>query len=111
MIVGYLLLGVFATCGLSRPSQRGGFAPAPDLSSEMPFIVEGDIAVKKRGLGGSGTAMNAFLTTENSLWPRGVVPYRIAMDFGMPVFLDSQIENITQAIQTIENGVPCIEFM
>ena len=110
MIVGYLLLGVFATRGLSHPSQRGGSAPVPEISSEMPFIVEGDIAVTESGLV-FGTAMNAFLTTENSLWPRGVVPYRIAMDFGMPVFLDNQIENITQAIQTIENGVPCIEFM
>ena len=33
------------------------------------------------------------------------------MDFSMPVFMDNQIENITQAVRTIENGVPFIEFM
>ena len=58
--------------------------------------------------------MNIFRTAQNSLWPRGIVPYRIDTDewdgLVEPVFLDSQIENITQALQKIQNGVPCIEF-
>ena len=113
MIVGYLLLGVFATCRASRPPRRGSFAPAPEIDSDTPLMVEGDIAVTERSLG-SGTTMNAFRTAQDSLWPRGVVPYRIDTDEWQglvePVFLDSQIENITRALQKIEKGVPCIEF-
>ena len=114
MIVGFLLLGVLASCGASRPPRRGAFAPAPEISdSDTPLVVEGDIARTERSLG-SGTALNAFHTTQDSLWPRGVVPFRIDTDewegVVEPVFLDSQIENITQAHRKIENGVPCIEF-
>ena len=113
MIVGYLLLGVFASCGASRPPRRGAFAPAPEVNSDTPHMLEGDIARTERSLG-SGTALNAFHTTQDSLWPRGVVPFRIDTDEweGViePVFLDSQIENITRAHRKIENGVPCIEF-
>ena len=112
MIIGYFLLGVFATCGGSRLPRRGAFSPTPSFS-DLPFIVEGDIAVTERSLG-SGIALNAFHTAQDSLWPRGVVPYRIDTDewegLVEPVFLDSQIENITQALQKIQNGVPCIEF-
>ena len=113
MIVGYLLLGVFATCGNSRPPRRGAFAATPDINLDTPHVVEGDIAVTERDLG-SGSVMNIFRTAQNSLWPRGIVPYRIDTDewdgLVEPVFLDSQIENITQALQKIQNGVPCIEF-
>ena len=116
MIVGYLLLGVLASCGNSSPPRQGDSqppqpgAPAPNITLDTPLIVEGDIAVTERGVG-SGLALNAFITAQESVWPLGVVPYRIDMDFGLPVFLDSQIENITQALRTIKNGVPCIEFM
>ena len=113
MIIGYFLLGVFAISRGSRLPQRGAFAPTPEINSDLPFMVEGDIAVTERSLG-SGIAMNAFRTAQDSLWPRGFVPYRIDTDewegLVEPVFLDSQIENITQALQKIENGVPCIEF-
>ena len=113
MIIGYFLLGVFAISRGSHLPQRGAFAPTPEINSDLPFMVEGDIAVTERSLG-SGIAMNAFRTAQDSLWPRGVVPYRIDTDewegLVEPVFLDSQIENITQALQKIENGVPCIEF-
>ena len=113
MIVGYLLLGVFAICEAPRPPRRGDFAPAPEVDLDTPLIMEGDIAVTESSLG-SGTAMNAFRTNEDSLWNRGVVPYRIATDEWEdgeePVFLDNQIDNITQAIQKIEDGVPCIKF-
>ena len=101
MIVAFLLLlGVFASCADSGPPRKRA-------------LVEGDIAVTEKSVG-SGTAMNAFLTAQNSLWPRGVVPYRIDTDewngIIEPVFTDSQITNITQALFKIENGVPCIEF-
>ena len=114
MIVGYLLLGVLASCGASRPPRRGAFAPAPEISdSDTALMVEGDIAVTERNLG-LGTPLNAFRSAQNSLWPRGVVPFRIDTDewdgIVEPVFLDSQIDIITQAHQKIENGVPCIEF-
>ena len=59
MIVGYLLLGVFAICGASRPPRRADFAPTPEFNSDLPLMVEGDIAVTERSLG-SGTAMLAF---------------------------------------------------
>ena len=59
MIVGYLLLGVFALCGASRPPRRGAFAPAPEFTSDTPLIIEGDIAVTVRSFG-SGTEMNIF---------------------------------------------------
>ena len=111
MIVGYLLLGVFAISGASGPPRRGNFAPAPEFNSDTPLMVEGDIAVREGSLG-SGTPMIAF--RRDSLWPRGVVPYKIDTDefdgLVEPVFLDSQIDNITQALHKIENGVPCIEF-
>ena len=113
MIVGHILLGVFALCGASRPPRRGAFAPAPEINPDTPLIIEGDIAVTERSLG-SETTMNIFRTVQDSLWPRGVVPYRIDTEEWQgilePVFLDTQIDNITQALQKIENGVPCIEF-
>ena len=54
MIVGYLLLGVFALCGASRPPRRGAFAPVPEINLDTPLMVEGDIAVTESSLG-SGT--------------------------------------------------------
>ena len=113
MIVGYLLLGVLASCGASRPPRRGAFAPAPEVNPDTPLMREGDIAVTESSLG-SGTTMSAFRTAQDSLWPRGVVPFRIDTDewegVAEPVFLDSQIEKIREAHRKIENGVPCIEF-
>ena len=115
MIVGYLLLGVFASCGAFRPPRRGAFAPAPEINSDVPLMVEGDIAVL--GLG-SGTARNASPPAQDSLWPGGVVPYRIATvvtDGGLvePVFLDRQIENITTELRSMESTwgeFSCLEF-
>ena len=65
MIVGFLLLGVFAICGASRPPLRGDFAPTPEFNSDLPLMVEGDIALTERSLG-SGTAILAFCC--DSLW-------------------------------------------
>lgn len=51
---------------------------------------------------------------QDSLWPGGIVPYRIDTEEWQgtvePVFLADQIDNITRALLKIENGVPCIEF-
>ena len=113
MIVGLLFLWVSAACRASRPPRREAFAPVQD-DSDTPHLIEGDI-VLPRSLHWSGSALNTFLRSTRALWPRGKVPYRIDTDeweFGVmePVFLDSQIENITQALWKIETGVPCIDF-
>ena len=77
-------------------------------------LIEGDIALPPHH---HGTALHAFLRRKLSLWPHGRIPYRIDeedYDYGFgiePVFLDSQILNITIALQKIEAGVPCIKFM
>ena len=64
MIIGYFLLGVFAISRGSHLPQRGAFAPTPEINSDLPFMVEGDIAVTERSLG-SGIAMNAFRTAQD----------------------------------------------
>ena len=117
MIVGYLLLGVFASCGYSRPPRQGDSrpprpgAPAPDITLDTPLIVEGDIAVTVRSVG-SGLALNAFRTSKDSVWPDGIVRYRFDVDpwDKTHVFFKAQRDNISLALQKIENGVPCIEF-
>ena len=111
MIVGYLLLGVFAVCGDSRPPQPG--TPAPNLNMDTPLLVEGDIAVIERSSEeGNRTAMNTFRTAEESVWPKGIIRYRFDVDQwdGEPVFFQHETDKITEAIRKIENGVPCIEF-
>ena len=113
MTVVYLIfLCFFAACRAFRPPQRGTFAPVQD-DSNTPHLIEGDIALPP-SLHLSGSALNSFLKATKSLWPFGRVPYRIDTDeWGgvvEPVFLDDQIENITQALQKIETGVPCIGF-
>ena len=113
MIVGLLCLWTFMACEASRPPRRGAFAPVPD-DSDTHHLIEGDIALPPN-IHGSGPALNTFLKATRSLWPRGRVPYRIDTDeweerIREPVFLDSQIDNITQALRKIETGVPCINF-
>ena len=78
-----------------------------------PNLIEGDIALSPHQ-NETGSALNAFLRNKFSLWPKGKIPYKIDEEdfgFGEPVFLDSQIKNITNALQKIESGVPCLEFM
>ena len=113
MIVSLLCLWGFATCRASRPPRRGAFAPIQG-DTATPHLIEGDIALPPN-LHGTGSPLNTFLKATRSLWPRGRVPYRIDQDeweVGVlePVFLESQIENITQALHKIEMGVPCIDF-
>ena len=115
MIFGFCLvcLWILTACGASRPPRRGAFAPVQN-DSDTPHLIEGDIALPPN-LHGSGSALNTFLKATKALWPLGRVPFRIDTDeweVGVvePVFSDSQIENITQALQKIETGVPCIDF-
>merc|ERR1712192_133718 len=50
--------------------------------------------------------------SQDSVWPDGIVPYRFDVDlwFDTQVFFKDQRDNISLALQMIENGVPCIEF-
>ena len=106
------LLGLFAKCLAFAPPSRGTFDLAPPTST--PNLVEGDIAVPVGHLG-AGIAPEAFLSKKASLWPRGVVYYQLEtfewQGVVEPVFLDSQMDNITQALQLIMHSVPCIKFM
>ena len=114
MIIGCLLcLGFLsASCRGPRPPRRGAFAPIPS-DSDTSYLIEGDIALLPHPLG-SEAALTSFVKDKTSLWPKGRIPYRIDEDEWdgtvEPVFLDSQIENITQALRKIETGVPCIDF-
>ena len=78
---------------------------------DTPLIVEGDIAVTERSVG-SGTSLNAFRTSQASVWPLGIVHYRFDVDpwDGEPVFLEAERDNISLALRKIEDGVPCMEF-
>ena len=101
-----------AACRGSLPPRRGAFAPVPP-DSDTSHLIEGDIALLPHPLG-SESALNSFLKAETALWQRGRIPYRIAEyewdGIVDPVFLESQIENITRALRKIETGVPCIDF-
>ena len=113
MIVRLLCLWILMACEASRPPRRGAFAPVQD-ALDTPHLIEGDIALSPN-VHGVGPVQNTFLKATKALWPRGRVPYRIDQDeweVGVkePVFLDSQIENITQALGKIKTGVPCIDF-
>ena len=103
---------LFAKCLAFAPPTRGTFDAA--LSTSTPNLVEGDIAVPVGHLG-AGIAPEAFLSKKTNLWPRGVVYYKFETyewdGVVEPVFLDSQMENITQALQLIMHNVPCIKFL
>ena len=63
---------------------------------------------------GTGLALDAFLTKSSALWPQGFIPYRIqTFEWNgkmEPIFLDDQIENITQSLTKIMTEVPCLKF-
>ena len=105
---------IFLLCFLAVPgafdgSFRGRFIPPQTTHS----LVEGDIAVPDTHLG-IGLALNAFLAQPSALWPRGFVPYRIETfewnGVVEPIFLDDEIENITQSLTKIMTDVPCLKF-
>ena len=103
------LLGYLIAHGVCGNSFRGTFVP-PETT---PILVEGDIAVPESHVG-RGSTQNAFLSDPTSLWHRGYVPYRIDTfeweGIVEPIFLDDQIENITQSLGKIMRDVPCIKF-
>ena len=103
------LLWSLAVPGAFDGSFRGRFI----LPQTTPSLVEGDIAVPDTHLG-TGLALNAFLAKPSALWPRGFVPYRIETfewnGVVEPIFLDDQIENITQSLTKIMTDVPCLKF-
>ena len=100
MIVGYLLLGVLATCGNSHPPRQGDSrpprpgAPAPNITLDKSLIVEGDIAVTESS-DGSGLALNAFRTAQSL-----ISLYEV--HFGPGRQLDQ--ENAHMEMYTAENG-------
>ena len=104
-----LLLCFFLSLRDVFASFRRNFVPP----KSSPALVEGDIAVPEAHLN-SGKALDAFLTEETSLWPRGYVPYRIDTfeweGVEEPIFLDEQIDNITLALNKIMTDVPCLKF-
>ena len=108
-------LGLFAKCLAFEPTSRGTFDNAVLSTSNHQNLVEGDMAVPMDHHLGSGIASEAFLSKKANLWPRGVVYYKFETfeweGVVEPVFLDSQMENITQALQLIMHNVPCIKFM
>ena len=92
---------------------RGEFAQASQ-DTVTPNLTQGDIAVPLSHIGTDEDALDAFVTDQKALWMTGIVRYRIEEDeyegIVEPVFSDAQIANITEALQQIETGVPCIEF-
>ena len=123
MTFNWWIFCLLAWCGFickSSPPSRRRTSLGPSVGeTSLPYhpnLIEGDIALPPRPhLNQTGSALNAFLKNKFSLWPKGKIPYKIDEgDFGFgiePVFLDSQIMNITLALKKIQAGVPCIEFM
>ena len=79
-----------------------------------PTLVEGDIAIPESHVGRTPEELDAFLNDPELLWPNGFVPYcfeTFAWQGKMQtIFLDDQIDNITQALGQITKQVPCIKF-
>ena len=102
-----LLLSVVSV----RPRARGEFAT--DDGGQGAHLVEGDMAVAGQDMV-AGTVQEAFLANRTQLWPQGLVSYRFETfqwdGITEPVFLDSQMENITLALEEIAQDVPCIKF-
>ena len=104
------LLSFFLAHGVLGGPFRGTYTSR----QTTPTLVEGDIAVPESYLGRGLEELDAFLTDPELLWPNGFVPYcfeTFEWDGELqPIFLDNQIENITQALGKISRDVPCIKF-
>ena len=107
------LLGLVVHSEAFQPPSRGSFAPPSLEQGSSVNLVEGDIAVPGNYTD-TGDAAAAFLNEKTNLWPRGLVNYRFETfewdGVVEPVFLDSQMDNITKALDKIMLGVPCIKF-
>ena len=78
----------------------------------MFYAQNGDVALRLILKGNDSTG--AYLKDTSGLWPGANVPWRIETfewdGIVEPIFLDEQIENITRAVQHIQNVVPCFIF-
>ena len=110
MLVLCLLAGFCTAQGVQGGPFRGNFTPP----LTTPTLVEGDIAIPESQVGRGPEELDAFLTDPALLWPNGFVPYCYeTFEWNgemLPIFLDDQIENITQALGKITMNVPCIKF-
>ena len=111
MFISVLFANFFLSCGSVRPRARGEFASTQ--GSHTPHLLEGDIAVPVHHLV-AGTVQEAFLANQTQLWPQGLISFRFETfeweGRVEPVFLDSQMANITTALDKIMREVPCIKF-
>ena len=100
-----------STSALYSPPSRGTFSPPMSTSSR--HLVEGDMAVPSSHLS-SSPAQDSFLQNPSLLWPGAVIYFRFELfewDGVMePLFLDSQKDNITTAMERIATAVPCFKF-
>ena len=105
-----ILLWSFVLLGSVSANFRGNFVPPKTNST----LVEGDIVVRETHLD-SGKALDAFLTEETSLWPRGYMPYSIEeiewKGVMEPIFLDNHIDNISLDLGNIMMDVHCLKFL
>lgn len=111
MLVYIMVANFLVSHGSVRPRARGEFPTSQ--GSQTLYLLEGDIAVPEHHLV-AGTVQEAFLANHTQLWPRGLISYRFEMfeweGRVEPVFLDSQLANITTALDQIMQDVPCIKF-
>ena len=76
--------------------------------------MDGDIVIPASYVGRGYEELDAFLADPELLWPNGFVPYCFETfewkgQF-LPILLDEQIDNVTQALGNITSDVPCIKF-
>ena len=111
MLIYILFANFLLSCASVRPRARGEFPSTQ--GSLTPHLLEGDIAVPEHHLV-AGTVQEAFLANQTQLWPQGLVSFRFETfeweGRVEPVFLDSQMANITTALDKIMQEVPCIKF-
>ena len=110
MLVFFTFANLLLSVVSVRPRARGEFATD---DGQGAHLVEGDMAVPGQDMV-AGTVQEAFLANRTQLWPQGLVSYRFETfqwdGITEPVFLDSQMENITLALEEIAQDVPCIKF-
>ena len=111
MLIYILFANFLVSCGSVRPRARGEFPTSQ--GSHTPHLLEGDIAVSEHHLV-AGTVQEAFLANQAQLWPQGLISFRFETfeweGRVEPVFLDSQMANITTALDNVMQEVPCIKF-
>ena len=111
MLIYIIFANFMLSSGSVSPRARGEFPTSQ--GSHTPHLMEGDIAVPEHHLV-AGTVQEAFLANQAQLWPQGLISFRFETfeweGRVEPVFLDSQMANITTALDNIMQEVPCIKF-